>query len=317
MVTFPSQNAKRIDSGMARSTIHPGRIDFVTLRLFRAVAEAGSITKGAQRCHLALSAASRRLTDFEESAGSPLMERRARGVTLTAAGHVALQHAIRLCEGFDRFGSELAEYAEGVRGHVRLWANMSALTETLPDALSGFMDEFPDIKVEIEEQLSGETVRALVDGLADVGIFAEGTPCDGLQTVPFQQDELVVVAPRGQGVALRGRVHFRDCLALPFVGLNPGTSLLALMSQEAEREGMPLRLRVQVRSFGAMCRMVGANLGLGLLPLSACEPLLQAYGLRVLRLRDPWARRRLLAGRALDRPPTQAAALLWDRLVPS
>ena len=294
--------------------MNPARVDFVTLRLFCAVAQTGSITKGASRCHLALSAASRRLADFEDAAGSVLLERTAQGVRLTPAGHVAMQHAMRLSLGFDLFGGELAEYAQGFRGHVRLWANMSALTEFLPDVLGRFMVKHPEIKVDVEEQLSGDIARALVDGVADIGVFAEGTPVDGLTVRPFQTHELVLICAQDHELAGRASVSFRDGLAHPFVGLSRGSSLLALITDEAQAAGLPLRLRVQVSSFGAMCRMVGAGLGLGVLPRAACAPLLQPYALKALRLDEPWAERRLLAACGAERPLSAAATLLWESM---
>lgn len=294
--------------------MNPARIDFVTLRLFCAVAQSGSITKGAARCHLALSAASRRLADFEDAVGAPLLDRTAQGVRLTPAGHVAMQHAMRLSQGFDLFGGELAEYAQGYRGHVRLWANMSALTEFLPDMLGRFMVRHPEIKVEIEERLSGEIARALVEGLADIGVFAEGTPVDGLTVRPFQTHELVLICARDHALASQRRVTFQEALAYPFVGLSRGSSLLDLATAQAQVARLPLRLRVQVSSFGAMCRMVGAGLGLGVLPRAACAPLLRAYALKALRLDEPWAERRLQVACSADRPLSAAALLLWESM---
>jgi len=206
--------------------INPARIDFVTLRLLCAVARSGSITKGAQACHLALSAASRRLADLEAACHTELLERSAQGVKLTPAGHVAMQHAMRLFQGFELFSSELNDYSRGIRGHVRLWANMSALTEFLPAALATFLGDHPDIRVEVEEQLSGDIARALREGLADVGVFAENTPIDGLVVTPFQTDELVVVCARNHPLARRQRIDFASCLGHDFVGLNRGSSLL-------------------------------------------------------------------------------------------
>jgi DNA-binding transcriptional LysR family regulator len=299
---------------MTEIGINPARIDFVTLRLFCAVVQAGSITKGAAHCHLALSAASRRLADFESATGSRLLDRSAQGVRLTQAGHVALQHAMRLTQGFELFGAELADYSEGFRGQIRLWANMSALSQVLPDVLARFMTAHPDIKVDVEEQLSGDIVRALIDELADIGVLADGTPVDGLETAPFQADRLVVICSRQHPLAQHRRLPFRDCLAHAFVGLNRGASLLELISAAARREGLPLRLRVQVRSFGAMCRMVGANLGIGILPATACAPFLAPYGLKAIRLTDDWSQRRLLVARRVDRPLTAAAAALWTTM---
>ncbi|VTU34141.1 LysR family transcriptional regulator [Variovorax sp. PBL-E5] len=298
------------------SPINPARVDFVTLRLFCAVARSGSITKGAQACHLALSAASRRLSDFEAATGSRLLERSAQGIALTPAGHVAMQHAMRLFQGFEHFSSELKDYASGVRGHVRLWANMSALTEFLPAALATFLALHPDIRVEVEEQLSGDTVRALVDGLADVGVFAENTPAYGLDVVPFQTDELVVLCAKGHPLARSRRVDFKSCLAHEFVGLNRSSSLLELTSRAAEQAGIAMRLRVQVRSFDAMCHMIAAGLGIGVVPLAACEAQVKALGLRVVRLRDAWATRRLLMATKTGEALSPAAALLVQHLRP-
>ena len=159
----------------AQDLINPAR-GLRTLRLFCAVAQSGSITQGARHCHLALSAASRRLSDFEAAAGAQLLERSARGVVLTAAGRLALQHAARLFQGFELFSNELSEHASGARGHVRLWANMSALVQFLPATLADFMARSPGTRVEVEEQLSGDIARAVQDGLADLGICAAGVP---------------------------------------------------------------------------------------------------------------------------------------------
>jgi DNA-binding transcriptional LysR family regulator len=296
------------------ASINPARLDFVTLRLFCAVARNGSITKGAEACHLALSAASRRLADFEDATGTRLLERGAQGVTLTPAGHVALQHAIRLFQGFEQLSGELGDYSRGVKGHIRLWANMSALTEFLPSALATFLGANPAIRIEVEEQLSGDIVRALVDGIADIGVFAAGTPAHGLDPQPFQTDQLVVLCPRGHPLARLRAVRFERCLAHEFVGLNRGSSLLELVSRAAQDVGGTLRLRVQVRSFDAMCHMIAAGLGIGVVPLAACRSQIRDLGLRVLRLDEPWATRVLSVAAKPSGPLSAAAAHLFEHL---
>lgn len=293
--------------------INPGRVDFVTLRLFCAVAQAGSITKGAQACHLALSAASRRLADFEDASGTQLLERSAQGVSLTPAGHVAMQHAVRLFQGFEQFSSELGDYSRGVRGHVRLWANMSALTEFLPGCLASFLEQYPAIRIEVEEQLSGDIARALVDGLADIGIFAESTPTHGLDVEPFQEDRLVILCSRRHPLAKLKRTDFGECLKHEFVGLNRGSSLLELTSRAAQQYGLAMKLRIQVRSFDAMCQMIDANLGVGVLPLGVLRSPIPKQ-LKVVELAEPWACRRLVLGVAVDRAPSSAADLLRKHL---
>jgi DNA-binding transcriptional LysR family regulator len=294
--------------------INPARVDFVTLRLYCAVARTGSITKGAEACHLALSAASRRLSDLEDATGAQLLERGPGGVALTPAGYVALQHAIRLFQGFEQFSGELLDYSRGVKGHVRLWANMSALTEFLPAALATFLDANPAIRIEVEEQLSGDIVRALIDGVADIGVFASGTPAHGLDAQPFQTDELVVLCPRRHPLARLRSVRFARCLEYEFVGLNRGSSLLDVVSRAAQEAGGTLHLRVQVRSFDAMCHMIAAGLGIGVAPLGACRSQVRELKLRPVRLAEPWAARQLSIAAKASGPLSAAAAHLLAHL---
>jgi DNA-binding transcriptional LysR family regulator len=297
-----------------RKSFNLSRFDFVTLRLFCAVAQTGSITQGAQRCHLALSAASRRLSDFESATGSQLLERSKKGVLLTPAGHLALQHCIRLFQGLERFNSELSDYSQGIRGRVRLWANMSSLTEYLPNILHTFLSDHADIVVELEEQLSGDIARALVDGIADVGVLAGETPMDGLTVLPFQTNELVLLCHASHPLAKRKTVNFKTCLQYDFVGLNRGSSLLELTSRAAEKEGHHMHLRVQVRSFDAMCHMIAAGLGVGVLPLGACASQVQALKLKVVRLQDTWAQRKLVVAFNPQRALSPSAQLLLSAL---
>lgn len=317
---LPSRFAKEwsklscYDAAMSQDLINPARVDFVTLRLFCAVAQTGSITKGAERCNLALSAASRRISDFEAASKAVLMERTVHGIRLTPAGHVALQHAMRLFQGFELFSNELSEYSSGSRGHVRLWANMSALVEFLPSALESFLQLYPETRVEVEEQLSGDIVRALVEGMADVGIFVEGAPTHGLNVLPYRTDRLVVLCSRTHPLAAVDETDFRSCLSYDFVGLNRGSSLLNTISSAAHDIGFPLRLRVQVRSFDAMSEMIASNLGIGVLPLGACFRKLEPMGLKAVRLADAWAERRLLVATSSARALSGSAALLVEHL---
>jgi molybdate transport repressor ModE-like protein len=295
--------------------INPARVDFVTLKLFCAIAQSGSITKGANECSLALSAASRRISELEETVGLALLERSAKGVTLTQAGHAVMQHALRLFQGFEQFSNELGEYAKGVKGHVRLWANMSALTEFLPSSLASFLKVHPDIQVEVEEQISGDIVKALLDGIADIGVFADGTPTSGLETSILGQDELVVVCSKSHPIKTRKSISFEECLDYDFVGLNRGSSLLELTSRQAERLSKQMRLRIQVRSYDAMCQMIAVNLGVGILPLQACAPQIKAMDLKVVRLEEDWAKRNLLLATKEHGRQSPASSLLIEHLL--
>jgi DNA-binding transcriptional LysR family regulator len=235
-------------------------------------------------------------------------------VQLTPAGHLALQHSIRLFQGLERFNSELSDYSQGIRGHVRLWANMSSLTEYLPNILHAFLSDHADIVVELEEQLSGDIARALVDGIADIGVLAHETSMDGLSVIPFKTNELVLLCHASHPLAKRKIVDFKTCLQYDFVGLNRGSSLLELTSRAAEKEGEHMHMRVQVRSFDAMCHMIAAGLGIGVLPLGACVSQVKALKLKVIPLQDAWALRKLVVAFNPQRELSPSAQLLMQQL---
>lgn len=298
-----------------KSHLNPARVDFVTLKLFCAIVQSGSITKGASECNLALSAASRRISEFEETVGMALLDRSVKGVTLTHAGHAVMQHALRLFQGFEQLSNELGEYSKGVKGHVRLWANMSALTEFLPSALASFLKDYPEIQVEVEEQLSGDIVRALMDGIADIGVFAEGPITTGLETHIMGKDQLVIACSKDHPLSKRESISFEECLQYDFVGLNRGSSLLELTSRSAERLGKQMILRIQVRSYDAMCQMIAVNLGIGVLPIQACAAQIKAMGLKAVQLEDAWAKRNLLVATKAGINHSPATKLLSQHLL--
>jgi DNA-binding transcriptional LysR family regulator len=293
------------------------RLDLVSLSLFNLIARSGSISKGAELAHLAVGAASKRISDLEASVGAALLERHSRGVTLTPAGQALHRHAQRILADVDQLAADLSDHAAGIVGVVRLWANTSAVTQFLPADLARFIAAHPGIRIELHEKDSGDAVLAVLDGRADLGIFAERTPTLGLQCVAFRRDRLVLVVPRAHPLAQRhgGQIAFADATEYEFVGLSQATSLAQRLALEAQAMGRALRVRIHVRSFDAMCQMVAAGLGLAVLPDAAVQPHLASMGLVRLALTDAWAERELLIGardlQALARP----ARLLLDHLL--
>jgi DNA-binding transcriptional LysR family regulator len=189
------------------------RVDLASLQLFVAVGEMGSIGKTAERESIAASAVSKRLSNLEDALGTPLLYRHARGVDLTAAGETFLRHARSLLFSLDKMQAELSEYAEGVRGHVRIHANISAIVQFLPEDLGAFSREHPQVKIDLEEHLSTEVIRAVQEGAADLGICnVSAAAGHELQTLPYRHDELVLIVPRGHGLARRQAVGFEDTL---------------------------------------------------------------------------------------------------------
>src|SRR3712207_3992359 len=242
------------------------QFDLVDLNLFRQVAEAGSITHGAERAHLALAAASTRIRNMEKSLGAPLLVRTRQGVVPTPAGRTLLQHARALLAQSERLKEDLAAFAGGLAGQIRLLSNTNALAEFLPEALGAFLAAHPQVSIDLEERLSDEIVGLIAEGVGDIGIVAGTVDTGRLVTYPFRSDRFVLVAPTGHSLAVRADIGFDEVLGRDFVGLDRASALQRFLADKAGRIGRPLTLRVQLRSFDAVCRMVEAGVGLGLVP---------------------------------------------------
>ena len=269
------------------------RFDLTDLRLFLHVVEAGSITHGAERMNLAIAAASTRIRHMEVSLGTPLLRRERQGVRPTEAGRTLLHHARMLLQQADRMRGDLAEYADGLRGQVRLMSNTNALTEFLPEPLSAFLASHPQINIDLEERLSDEIVAAVADGTADVGIVAGTVEVAGLEVLPFRVDRFVLVVATNHPLSAVEQIAFAKVLDFDFVGLDRASALQRFLSEKAERIGRRLRLRVQLRSFDAVCRLVECDVGIGVVPATTAERHAKTMSIRRIELIDEWAVRKL------------------------
>lgn len=287
------------------------RIDLLTLRLFVAIADTGRLTAAAEREHLALAAVSKRVADLEASLDATLLYRRPRGVELTPAGDALLHHARAVLESMDRLTADLSEYSAGVRGHVRMHANTSAIIEFLPEDLAAFTRARPQVRIDIEERVSLDVVQAVRDGLTDLGIHAAHVGAYGLQTRAYRSDRLVLVTPADHPLAEAGPIELREAIEYDFVGLQHDASLHALIHDASRAAGKPLRMRVQVRSFEGICRMIACGLGIGVLPDRAVSTHVATLNLRSIELTNAWAHRELrIAYRDFDTLPVLAREMV-------
>jgi DNA-binding transcriptional LysR family regulator len=270
------------------------RFDLVDLKLFVDTIEAGSITGGAERVHLAIAAASTRIRNMELVLGTALLRRKRHGVEPTPAGRALLHHARLMLQQAERMRSELGEYADGMRGHIRLMSNTNALTEFLPEPLSRFLAQHPQVNIDLEEKLSDEIVAAVAGGVADIGIVAGTVDMGALEVTPFRTDRFVLVAAPAHPIARRRQILFKDTLDHDFVGLERSSALQRFLAEKALRAGRRIKLRVQLRSFDAVCRLVECNVGIGVVPETTARRNAKTVELRIVALADAWALRRMM-----------------------
>ncbi|NML47420.1 LysR family transcriptional regulator [Ramlibacter sp. G-1-2-2] len=289
--------------------------DLRDLRLYVAVAQKSNITHAAEEQHLSLPAASGRIKALEEQAGMPLLYRQARGVRLTPAGEAFLHHARNLLRQSEQLRSELQEYGRGLRGHVRIQANTTGVTDILPAVLPRFLKANPKVNVELQEKHNPEIALGVLDGSADLGIVSTRIETPGLRSIHFSTDRLVLIVPRGHRFARRKSIAFADTLDEPHVGMHAASTLRAHLAAVTASIGRTLHFRVELSSFDAVCRMVGAGVGIGVVPEMSAAHNLASMQLVQLELTDAWRmRERFVVVREGETLPAYAQALI-DALV--
>ncbi|UCP08961.1 LysR family transcriptional regulator [Pseudomonas sp. MM213] len=268
--------------------------DLTDLRLYLNILDTGNITAGAARSHLSLAAASARIRAMEASLGIDFLERGRRGVTPTSAGKALAQHARLLLQHADRMQQDLAEYAKGVKGQVRLLCNTTAITEYLPEVLADFLCRHPNLDIDLQELPSLRIVHALHQGAADLGIVSDAVDTHALETQPFRDDPLVLIMPLGHPLADGATPSFSETLHHDYVGLSANSALAVYLEEQALHAGMRMQIRIRAEGFDGVIRMVARGAGLAIVPLAAIERRAVDQPFKHVALQEAWAQRKLL-----------------------
>lgn len=287
------------------------RIDLTTLRLFCAVAEEANIARAAAREHIAASAISKRVQELEVELGIVLFVRHRQGADLTPAGDALYRHAKSVFSVLRRMTDEMQEYAAGLKGHVRVSANPSSIIQFLPAILKGFVSKYPDVNIQLSEEVSETSMRLVRDGVVDLGLITSMTPTPGLELVPFRSDRICLLVREDHVLAERDTIAFKETLVHDHVGLKDGSGIQTLVMNAAEAGQRVLNLKVRVASFDALRHLVQSEVGVGFLPESCIRPYEQSMGIKAVALTDAWANRDLsICIRSRDELSVTARAFL-------
>lgn len=290
------------------------KLDPISLRLFVHIVEEGSIAGAAAREHIAASAVSKRISDLEDVLKTQLLARTNKGVEATSAGIALANLARGVLHEMDEIFVQMSEYASGIRGHVRVMANISAINQFLPAEIKSFLSEHPQVQVHLQENISTVITKAVFENAADIGIFSMMPHGQDLEVFPYHADELVVITPKQHPLARRRSVAYGDTLEFDYVGLHTGSAINLQLIKAASELEKTVRMAIQVTSYDALCLMVEAGLGIGILPRAVAERYTKALGIRIIALNESWARRELkICVRSFDALPV-AARLLVNHL---
>lgn len=287
--------------------------DPVSLRLFIAVCEERNIASAAKREAIVPSAVSKRISLMEDEAGVQLLARGRRGVTVTAAGEVLWRYARESLQLLDRMQAELGAFADGVQGHVRVFASKSALAQVLPEDVSLFAKRYRDVRVSLEEREIWEVVRGVEEGRADIGVCWDAVDLRGLRTSPYHRDQLAVVTHPDHPLAQHDSVSFEDTIDYEHVDIVARSIMQTRQRSAAAAAGKQMRYRIQVSTVDAAYRIVAAQLAVAIVPREEASTIQQTLGLKVIPLSNDWAKRQFVVA-VRDKGLSRPAQLLLESL---
>lgn len=270
------------------------RPDLVSLRLFVAVCEEASISKAAEREAIAPSAVSKRIAEIEDATGVQLLIRGNRGVIPTNAGQSLLHHARQMLHSARRAQAELSEYAKNVRGHVRVFANISSMAEFLPRDIASFLRANDSIRVDLQERVSSEVVQGVRSGTVELGICLRIPEISTLETFEYGTDRLVLVCHASHPLARRGRIRFEEAMDCDFVAIQSDSRVVSQLAQAAAKLGRNLNYRMYVGTFDAACHLISENLAVGIFAHAAVQLQTRMLALSTVELDEPWAQREVI-----------------------
>jgi len=291
--------------------INLNRFDFVTLRLFVSAVDAGSLTAGADRFGISLAAASKRIAELEQHCGIALLQRGQRGVTATSDGLTLHRHAIEVIARLEELAQAVDDSRSGATGHLRLTANPSAFGGFLPAVLAEYGKRYPKVTIDLEDALSEDGIRAVQQGSAELAVIGDNVPYDGLEVFVCNVDTLVLLVPSDHPLAARAKVSIGEVFDFEFITLARSASLTRKIMAMADSAGQPPRIRVQVRSFDSMCRMVACGIGVAMLPREAARLYALSLQLKMIELEGvDMSRLLLMAMRRRSELSAPAASLV-------
>ncbi|WP_294224175.1 LysR family transcriptional regulator [uncultured Shimia sp.] len=264
------------------------KIELIDLKLFKNIAECGNLTRGAEKSYLSPPSASARIKALELETGQQLLFRGNKGISLTSAGELFLRQARLVLRQMDFLQEEMTN---SEAGHIRLFANTTAVTEFLPEIMATLLSSRPGVTVDLQERLTHDIVRSVLDGSADLGIISGEINEQGLEAIRFSTDHLVLATPPSHPLASDKSIKLSETLEYEHIGLHEGSTLLDFLRRQYRRNGYDRTLRIQVRSFEAMCRVIEAGVGIGVVPESAAKRHAQTMNITLLDLEDAWATR--------------------------
>jgi DNA-binding transcriptional LysR family regulator len=281
------------------------------LRVFRAVCETNSITRAALKLHISQPAASKQLADLEAHLGVALLERRARGVRLTAAGELIGRHARRLFQEEAAAESAIESLLGLELGHLSLAASTTIGSYIVPSVFGELHAAHPNVRLELQIGNAARVEELVLGGELDLGLSEGSVTSESLHVEVFARDEMVLIVAPGHPLARQvgsGAIEAEALRGQPFIVREPGSGTREVVAEALGRHGIPIAPVMSLGSTEAIKNAVALGLGVALVSSLTVELELGSGRLRAIRLADLSIRRALHLITIEGKPSSPAAS---------
>jgi len=285
------------------------------LVLFHAVAQAGGISRGAQRVRVSQPAVSKQIKELEATLGVRLLERLPRGTRLTEAGRILAGYAQRFHALEQEAEGALKEFRGLQRGRLAVGASMTIGTHLVPRAFGEFHRQYPDVELHLEIANTRTIREDLMQGVVEIGLTEGLIEGEHFDSEIFHQDELVAIAPRGHPLLKAGPVSARRLCQEPFILREEGSGTREVVERALAKRGLSVRPVLSLASPEAIKNAVVAGLGLAIISRLTISLELQARSLAILPVKDLAIHRPLHLQRIRNRGQSPAAAKFLEILM--
>ncbi len=262
------------------------------IRAFVTVAQAGSFTAAANRLHLTQSAVSVLISELEQQFGLRLFDRTTRLVQLNDAGRDFYPAAEKMLTDLSNAISGSKDLVAKKRGRVAVAATPLMASILLPPAIAQYTALYPGISVILQDTAAEQIQPKVRDGEVDFGIETFAKSWRELVAEPLMDDTLVLACPAGHPLAAKSSVTWRALAGYPFISLTRDNSVGQLIRTCLAEAGVEVQTAYEVSYLSTVVGMVGAGLGIAVLPSSA-SPLTRLYDIAVKKLVKPSIRREM------------------------
>jgi DNA-binding transcriptional LysR family regulator len=281
-------------------------MDLKQLHTFLQVAEVGSLSKAAERLHIAQPALGRQIKQLEDEFGVALFTRHGRGMAPTSAGEVLIERATAILRLADDTRAEISAARDAVTGSVSL-----GLPPTVGDVLAAplveqFLRQYPAVTVRVVPAFSGYLIDMLQRGELDLAITYESSAPRQIKAEPLILETLFLIGPPGSKLNSQRPVDLATLAKLPAILPGPRQGLRKLVEDAARRAGIALTIPVEAESLQTLKQLVGRGLGYTVLPYAAVHTEVEAGELRAAPIGRPALTRKLTLSRSFVRPTTNA-----------